>query len=258
MNTSSDKEIEYERYNNRSRSKLARIGSINLDKYGSDSGPEFLRSPYLYYEKVLGTILNRNTTVLDLCCGDGIHSITLAKSGAKIIATDISEESLLIGTMRARHFNLDNISFSKEDAEKLSFKECAFDVVTCVNSLSYVDLISTVAEVERVLKQNGTFLIIDSFNHNVIYRLNRYLHFLRGRRSYSTIKRIPDLITVNYLKQQFDEVDVKYFGIFIFLIPILKWFLSEKKISIIIDQMDEKFSFLQKYAFKIVITATKN
>ena len=100
-----------------------------------DSGPYFLRYQYLYYEKILAAILNRNTAVTNLCCDDGIHSITQTKFGAKINVTDISEESLLFGPLRARHFNLDNISFYKENAEKLSFKESTFDLVKCVYRL---------------------------------------------------------------------------------------------------------------------------
>ncbi|MBN1183212.1 MAG: methyltransferase domain-containing protein [Bacteroidales bacterium] len=72
----------------------------------------------MYYEKVLEKILNSNSTVLDICCGDGAHSITLAKCGAKTFATDLSEESVTLGKLRARALNLENIYFSKEDAEK--------------------------------------------------------------------------------------------------------------------------------------------
>ncbi|MBN1183211.1 MAG: class I SAM-dependent methyltransferase [Bacteroidales bacterium] len=140
----------------------------------------------------------------------------------------------------------------------MRFDDNTFDCCTCVNSLSYVDLTATINEVKRVLKNNGTFIMIDSFNHNIIYRLNRYFHYLKGHRSLSTIKRIPDSRTIRYLEQGFDKVDVQYFGIFVFIIPLLKMFLSEEKISIIIDRLDKKFSFLNRYAFKIVVIATQN
>jgi ubiquinone/menaquinone biosynthesis C-methylase UbiE len=58
-------------------------------------------------------------------------------------------------------------------------------------------------EIYRVLKNKGAFIAIDSLNNNPIYRLNRYLHYLKGERSLSTIARMPDLKLLRKYEQKF-------------------------------------------------------
>jgi hypothetical protein len=47
------------------------------------------------------------------------------------------------------------------------------------------------------LKNKGAFIAIDSLNNNPIYRLNRYLHYLKGERSLSTACFWNNLIWIN-------------------------------------------------------------
>jgi predicted methyltransferase MtxX (methanogen marker protein 4) len=67
-----------------------------------------------------------------------------------------------------------------------------------------------------VLKKGDVFICIDSFNYNLIYRLNRYVHYLRGYRSYGTLLKMLNVNTIRLVKQIYTLVDVKYFGIFTF------------------------------------------
>ena len=108
-----------------------------------------------------------------------------------------------------------------------------------------------------MLKKGGVFICVDSFNHNPIYRLNRYIHYLRGDRSYGTLVKMPNMDTIRLMRKIYSNVDVKYFGIFTFLAPILKFFISPQIITQIINKLDKFFPFLRSYAFKVVIFATK-
>jgi ubiquinone/menaquinone biosynthesis C-methylase UbiE len=130
----------------------------------------------------------KNARVLDLCCRDGVHSFTALRCGASVIALDYSDASINLAKIRAETLGV-SIDFRCADFEKLPFSDSTFDTITCAGSLSYLDHTVFFKEVKRVLKREGKFIVVDSFNHNIIYRLNRFVHFIRGRRSYMTLKK---------------------------------------------------------------------
>ena len=147
-----DKLIEYQRYNESSKNRLGTLNEAPLLINGSSNFPSYLRSPYLYYEDLIKSAIKPEMRVLDLCCGDGIHSIGLGLLSNHVVATDIAENSLEIAKIRARIANVSTITFQKGDAEQLDFPDNSFDVVTCIGSISYVDLEKFTSEVLRVLK----------------------------------------------------------------------------------------------------------
>ena len=63
--------------------------------------------------------------VLDYGCGNGIHSIFLAKSGAeKVIGIDLSEKSLAIARERVKRERLEGkIEFISMDCEKMELPD---------------------------------------------------------------------------------------------------------------------------------------
>lgn len=253
-----DKNVEYIRYNKRSFEELNKNrSSLNLNSNGSDAIETAIRTPYLCYEDKLKMLIKPEYKVLDLCCGNGIHSITAAKLGGIVTATDIAENSLKIAEMRAKLAGVHNMQFIVADAENLPFSDTSFDVVTCVGSLSYVDLKIFTSEIKRVLKPGGFFVCLDSFDHNPIYRINRFLHFLRGNRSFSTLQRMPNTTTIQYLKEQFEEFEIHYFGIFSFLGFLAKFF-SPENIKLLIDSLDKKLVVFKKHSFKVLIVARKS
>jgi ubiquinone/menaquinone biosynthesis C-methylase UbiE len=255
-----NKEIERHRYENMSKIVLDNIAQnkYNLNLLGAKKFKLFLQSPFLYYEKLIKNLVveKPNLKQLDLCCGDGLHSFTAAFDGADVIALDYSNTSIEIATLRAKHLNI-YIDFRVSDVEKLDFKENSFDLVTCVGSFSYVDHDNLINEIFRVLKSGGSFIVLDSFNHNLFYRINRFLHYIRGDRSFSTLQRMPNKKLIKILKNKFTSVEVSYFGIFIFLIPFLRFFLKEITLKKTIDYLDNILPFLNRYAFKIVLKSTK-
>ena len=253
----SDKLTEYQRYNKFSQNKLSSVSEDLLLTIGAENFKPYLQSPYIFYEEILKNHINSNTTVMDLCCGDGIHSINLGYLSNHVIATDIAENSIEIAKLRAKALNINSIQFLKGDAEDIKFPDNSFDVVTCIGSISYVELEKFTAEVLRILKPGGRFIALDSFNHNPIYRFNRYLHYLKGNRSISTLNRMPSEKTLIYLEGQFQSIEKHYFGIFTFIAPLFSSFLGETKAKKVIDYLDKKVSFLKKYSFKIVLFAIK-
>lgn len=254
-----DKEIEKSRYNTISQKRISEDKNIldYLRILGSDNFNHYIGFPYvLYEEQIKKNIVKNECNLLDLCCGDGMHSFTGYNAGATVIALDYSESSIKLAEKRAEANNC-LIDFQICDVESLPFPDESFEIVTCAGSLSYIDHNIFIKEVKRVLKPGGKFIVIDSFNHNIFYRLNRYLHFIKGNRTFSTLTRMPNYKLLKFIKHEFQVIEVQYYGIFLFAVPFLKLFLGSKKISVLISRLDNFFSFLKKYSFKIIMVAVK-
>lgn len=253
-----DEIIEKNRYNKASKNFLAGLekNKLALKVLAADNFPLYLRPPYLYYHELISQQTFPGKKQLDLCCGNGIHSFTGAKNGASVIGIDYAEESIIVCKQRASILNL-NVEFITADVESLNFRDESFDLVSCVGSLSYLNHEILLREVYRVLKKDGVFICLDSFNCNPVYRFNRYIHYLRGQRSYSTLRRMPNMNTLKLVNEIFSKVDVKYFGIFTFLSPFLSIVLSPEKILQVLTYLDKHVRIFKRHAFKIVINAQK-
>jgi ubiquinone/menaquinone biosynthesis C-methylase UbiE len=251
-----DKQVEYNRYN---ESSAKRLEAVSPDIFSTvNDFPEYLRQPYIFYVEQISNLVKPQMNVLELCCGDGIHTIDLARTGATITSTDIAENSIKLASIRIERAGFKNVTFEVADAEDLSnFSESAYDVVTCVGSLSYVDLDKFIYGLKRVLKKGGVFICLDSFNHNLVYSTNRYINYLLGRRSLSTIKRMPKEATLNVFKNEFASFEVYYFGIFSFLGKIFELTFNPSRAKAITDNLDIKFNKFRKHAFKVVFLCTK-
>jgi len=104
------------------------------------------------------------STILDLCCGQGRHSHELAKRGFKNLF-GLDRSHYLIN--RARHTNRKeghHIAFREGDARKIPFPSDSFDfVIMAGNSFGYFeyrqDDLKVLQEVTRVLKPFAKLLI---------------------------------------------------------------------------------------------------
>jgi ubiquinone/menaquinone biosynthesis C-methylase UbiE len=95
--------------------------------------------------------------------GMGSILLVLAILSNHVIATDIAENSIELAKLRAKALNINSIQFLKGDAEEIKFQDNSFDVVTCLGSISYVELEKFTAEVLRIIKPGGRFIALDSF-----------------------------------------------------------------------------------------------
>ena len=249
-----DKEIEKERYNRRSEQL---IGTNNRPFWEDPiaSMPEYLRKPYLVWLEKIQEFANDDGEVLEIGSGAGIFTGYLLQFNFKsVIATDIAPAS--IEFMKNLFNNQKGFNAKIEDIECLSFKDESFDLVTACGVLSYGENGKVLEEIYRVLKPNGVFISVDSYSVNPFYRLNRWLHYLRGNRSKSTLLRMPRPLLVKAYQKKFNDSEVLYFGSFIFLVPLLKIILSDQKIAYLMDQLD-KIKILRKFAFKVVMVFRK-
>ncbi|MBE9200575.1 MULTISPECIES: bifunctional 2-polyprenyl-6-hydroxyphenol methylase/3-demethylubiquinol 3-O-methyltransferase UbiG [unclassified Nodularia (in: cyanobacteria)] len=101
--------------------------------------------------------------VLDIGCGGGLASETLAKQEASVSGIDLSLPSIKVAQAHSKENNL-NIDYHWGIAENLPFANNKFDAVLCCDVLEHVtDWRKVIAEVHRVLKTNGLFFF-DTIN----------------------------------------------------------------------------------------------
>jgi 2-polyprenyl-3-methyl-5-hydroxy-6-metoxy-1,4-benzoquinol methylase len=91
--------------------------------------------------------------VLELGCGTGYFTRSLAKSGATITAIDISPDLL---ESAKQQIPAPNVRFELENAYAMSFPADSFDSVVGSSVLHHLDVEKAVAEIHRVLKPSGS------------------------------------------------------------------------------------------------------
>jgi len=107
---------------------------------------------------------DKEKTILDLCCGQGRHTLEFVRLGYKYIS-GIDRSHYLIN--RARNINKSmggHVVFKEGDARKLPFHNDSFDyVIIAGNSFGYFESINddirVLGEVKRVLRPYGKVLI---------------------------------------------------------------------------------------------------
>jgi ubiquinone/menaquinone biosynthesis C-methylase UbiE len=249
-----DKLVELHRYDVRAQSQLTTSGTAPVAaELGSGTMPQYLRTPYIFYEKCVSELIDSQDQVLELGAGTGLHTWALVQTGARVTASDISPNALKVLEQRIIECG-GRVTTQVADIESLPFADASFDVVTCAGCLSYGEPVLVDAEIRRVLRPGGTLIGVDSLNHNPIYRINRWLHYLRGNRSRNTLERMPDIARIKALGGGFSNVNVHYFGALSFAMPAFARLLGENTAQVASDRIDQLIG-VRRSAFKFVFVA---
>lgn len=99
---------------------------------------------------------------LDVATGGGHTAIALAPLVSRMVALDLTPEMLEAASAHADERGVAGIEFVEGDAERMPFEDDTFDLVTCrIAAHHFPDVERFVAEVERVLKSGGRFVLQD-------------------------------------------------------------------------------------------------
>jgi demethylmenaquinone methyltransferase/2-methoxy-6-polyprenyl-1,4-benzoquinol methylase len=104
-------------------------------------------------------------TILDIATGTGDLAILMAQTNAeKIVGLDISAGMLEVGIKKITDKNLSNtIEMILGDSENMPFEDNSFDAVTVAFGVrNFETLEKGLAEILRVLKPNGVFVILET------------------------------------------------------------------------------------------------
>ncbi|HLT52579.1 MAG TPA: bifunctional demethylmenaquinone methyltransferase/2-methoxy-6-polyprenyl-1,4-benzoquinol methylase UbiE [Flavobacteriaceae bacterium] len=119
------------------------------------------------WRKKVVKLVSQNTpnSILDIATGTGDLALALTATKAnKIVGLDISPGMLEVGVKKAKKAQLDNtIEFVLGDSENLPFEANSFDAITVAFGVrNFENLEKGLSEIFRVLKPNGTFVILET------------------------------------------------------------------------------------------------
>lgn len=105
--------------------------------------------------------------VLDVGCGGGILSESMAKLGAAVTAIDLSENVIQVAQQHAQQENL-TIDYKIITVEELAEKKPeSFDIITCMELLEHVpDPTSIITACSKLAKPNAS-LFFSTLNRNL-------------------------------------------------------------------------------------------
>lgn len=134
----------------------------NYQEYTQTAIENFARkdakSRYLLVNAVKGKNVKK---VLDVGCGAGQELLPfLEKTSAFCVGIDAADElgKVTKDVFQKKDFEK-RFAFVRSFGEKMPFADTSFDVVLCRVALPYMDNRRAIAEISRILKLNGTFLL---------------------------------------------------------------------------------------------------
>lgn len=191
---------------------------------------------------------------LDIGCGFGEYMNLLEKKGYHVTGIDIDKEAI-------KH----NKHALYQSAEKLTFTNNSFDVVTCVDVLEHVDNPQYVmSEIRRVVKEDGTVIItVPHFDFPFTYDpINFILKFFGthikiglwwwGHKRLYKVKEIRKLLTEHGFDIVIFEQRTHFLvALFVNYIPYIadRFFVSKKsykkkKVSLLFKVASRVYSFI--------------
>ena len=100
--------------------------------------------------------------ILDMAGGTGDIAFRMQARGATVTVSDINQEMLDVGIERAMERGLDDLVWSRQNAEELSFPSRFFDAYTIafgIRNVTHID--KALKEAHRVLKHGGRFFCLE-------------------------------------------------------------------------------------------------
>ena len=128
--------------------------------------------------------------ILDMAGGTGDIAFRMARRGARVTVSDINQDMLDVGMERAGRKSVPGLSWSRQNAEELTFADRSFDAYTIAFGIRNVTRIDrALAEAHRVLRHGGRFCCLefsttewpgfkeayDAYSHHLVPRLGQMI-----------------------------------------------------------------------------------
>jgi 2-polyprenyl-6-hydroxyphenyl methylase/3-demethylubiquinone-9 3-methyltransferase len=105
--------------------------------------------------------------VLDVGCGGGILTDSLARAGATATGIDLSTKALRIAQLHALDTQTENVQYREISAEAIALEQPdSFDVVTCMEMLEHVPDPASVVQACAALVKPGGWVFFSTLNRN--------------------------------------------------------------------------------------------
>jgi demethylmenaquinone methyltransferase/2-methoxy-6-polyprenyl-1,4-benzoquinol methylase len=148
--------------------------------------------------------------ILDMAGGTGDIAFRMQAHDALVTVADINPDMLAVGMERAEDRDIGGLSWSEQNAEKLSFDSNSFDAYTIafgIRNVTHID--QALKEAHRVLKRGGRFFclefstttwpgfseVYDFYSHKIVPRVGQLIAGDADSYRYliESIRRFPDM-----------------------------------------------------------------
>ncbi len=163
---------------------------VNITTFGQDAA---------WKRAILDLIPAGDYRVLDLACGTGILTFTIANKVSGVVGIDLMEENIRVANKKAKQHGIANVTFCTSAAETIPQQDSSFDFVTASYLPKYCDIDIVVKESARVLRRNGVLVM-----HDFTYPRGTAMRGLWN--AYFRILRVAGLFTPSW-RSVFNELD---------------------------------------------------
>lgn len=109
----------------------------------------------------------KNQQVLDVGCGGGILTDSMARKGADVLGIDLSTKALRVAQLHALEAQTDGVQYREVSVEALAAEQPgSFDVVTCMEMLEHVPDPDSVVRACSQLVKPGGWVFFSTINRN--------------------------------------------------------------------------------------------
>ncbi len=126
--------------------------------------------------------LIKGTNAIDLCCGTGELTLTLAQAicPGKVYGLDFSEKMLEKAREKEKRFNVPNVNFLSGNVKNLPFENDFFHYVTvCFGLRNVADYMDALKEIHRVLKPGGKLACLETSRPTIPVFKELYYLYMR-------------------------------------------------------------------------------
>jgi 2-polyprenyl-6-hydroxyphenyl methylase/3-demethylubiquinone-9 3-methyltransferase len=116
---------------------------------------------------ISGQCLLAGKDVLDVGCGGGILTDSMARRGAKVLGIDLATKALTVAQLHALEAGTEGVDYREIAVEALAIEQPAsFDVVTCMEMLEHVPDPASVVQALATLVKPGGWVFLSTLNRN--------------------------------------------------------------------------------------------
>ena len=121
----------------------------------------------LRLEWINGLLPVTGLQALDIGCGGGILTDSLARKGAQVLGIDLSSKALKVAQLHALEAGTPGVTYREVSAEALAGETPAsFDVVTCMEMLEHVPDPASVVQACAALVKPGGWVFFSTINRS--------------------------------------------------------------------------------------------
>lgn len=190
--------------------------------------------------------------LLDIGCGSGTITSAFSDYGFEAIGIDFDERRIKKGEE-----DFPSVDFICHNLNKgLPFPDNSFDVVFSCSVFQYLDHDPIVEECLRVLKEDGSLILVENLKNNPFTRLGRTYLKLTGHKYQSYPWNHFTLHELYQMRTRFQSINLEVFHL---ISPVILFKLIGRPVPFIM-KMDLKllqFNFVKRFAWLVLFTGKK-